>query len=266
MAIYNFESKLAYAIAVPISLGIILGWIAYEPSYSERERRGEPTSYTPTSSKSQAPSLHGTDTETTVYCKNTGEEITFFNGYDAYPYGDYVLLNGGNNSLGAYAGFDVVAYNKISGDYNYLCYSPSPLIYPPMVIQLDYVLEKEGTAMVDNEYSLRYAYFSATSNNEIEPFVYSATIGKYPIVLELAFDSSSPVVVGTYYYKKNGPKNRMIVHGERVGDNGLTLYARDPDFSDDDTERFDLVASGNEFSGDWTHHKGKTMKVTGRIR
>ena len=259
MAIYDFESKLAYAIAVPISLGIILGWIAYEPSYTEIESRVEPTSYTPTTSKSPAPLLQGTDKETTVYCYNTKENLTFFHGYDAYPNGDFIILVGACGSQG----YDVVSYSKASEDYNYLCYSCSPIVYSPMVIQCIRVLEKEGASMADNEYSTDYAYFSGTFNKKVEPVVISAKIGKYPIVLELAFDQRLPVIVGTYYYKKNGPKNRMIVHGERLENNCITLWAHDPNFYNRDTESFYLTISGDAISGKWYPQSGNVLSVTG---
>lgn len=263
MTDYGFESILAFAIAVPISLGIILGWIAYEPSYAEAERRVEPTSYTPATPKKQAPLLQGTNEETTVYCYNTKEDFTFFYGYEAYPNGDFIILVGGNGALGGFAGYDVVSYSKASEDYNYLCFSQSPFVYSPMVIQCETVLEKEGSSMADNVYSTDYAYYSGTSNKKVEPAVFSAKIGKYPIVIELAFDQLLPVVVGTYYYRKQGPENRMIVHGERLDDQRIELWARDPNFSETDTESFSLTISDDEISGNW-YRRGKVQSVTGR--
>ena len=117
--------------------------------------------------------------------------------------------------------------------------------------------------MADNEYSTDYAYFSGTFNKKVEPVVISAKIGKYPIVLELAFDQRLPVIVGTYYYKKNGPKNRMIVHGERLEDNCITLWAHDPNFYNRDTESFYLTISGDAISGKWYPQSGNVLSVTG---
>ena len=86
---------------------------------------------------------------------------------------------------------------------------------------------------------------------------------KYPIVIELAFDQLLPVVVGTYYYRKQGPENRMIVHGERLDDQRIELWARDPNFSETDTESFSLTISDDEISGNW-YRRGKVQSVTGR--
>lgn len=264
MADYDFELKLASAIAIPLSLGIILGWIAYEPSYAETKRRIEPTSYTTAAPKKQAPSLQGTDEETTVYCYNTKDDFTFCYGYEAYPNGNFIILVGVNGALGGFAGYDVVSFNKASEDYNYLCFSQSPFVYSPMVIQCETVLEKEGSCMAENVYSTDYAYYSGTSNKKVEPVIFSAKIGKYPIVLELAFDPLLPVIVGTYYYRKNGSGNRMIVHGERLDNHLINLWARDPNLSENDTESFKLSISGEEINGNWYSQSGKVLSLTGR--
>lgn len=203
--------------------------------------------------------------EKTVYCQNIQENFSFYNGYTSYPFGDYVILAGGNNSLGSFAGYDVVSYNKLSKQYNYLCFSCSPLIYSPLVIQCNPKIKKQGTCMADTEFTTEFAYYSGSINSKVKPMIYSAVIGNYPIVIELAFDRYSPIIVGTYYYKKNGPDKRMIVHGEKRGDDRLILWAYDPDFSAEDTEVMYLTMSLDRISGEWKSQTGKQLEMYGNI-
>lgn len=204
--------------------------------------------------------------EKNIYCQNLQESFSFYYGYTSYPYGDYTILSGGNGSLGTFAGCDVVSYSRLTKQYNYLCFSISPLIYSPLVIQCNPKVKKQGTCMADTEFTTEYAYYSGSTNSKVEPEIYSAVIGNYPIVIELALDRYSPIIVGTYYYKKNGPNNRMIVHGEKKGDDSLVLWAYDPDISDEDTEVMYLTRSLDRISGEWKSQNGKKLEMYGNIQ
>ena len=110
-----------------------------------------------------------------------------------------------------------------------------------------------------------FAYYSGSTNAIVKPMIYSAVIGNYPIVIELAFDRYSSIIVGTYYYKKNGPDKRMIVHGEKKGDDRLILWAYDPDTSVEDTEVMYLTKSLDRINGEWKSQNGKHLEMYGNI-
>lgn len=212
--------------------------------------------------KAPTPSTTPVSTSATFYCSNTKEEVTFDYGYEPYSYGDYVILSGDNGALGGYSGYNVVSYEKSSGTYNYVCFGADVIVYPPLVISLGRKLEKEGDCEADNEYSYFYEYYSGTANKRLNSEIYSGTLGKYGITMELAFDSATPKVVGTYYYNRNGGRNRMIVFGDVSGDGGLVLKAYDTKFYDKPSETMVLNAVGSGYSGYWERPNKNRLEVT----
>lgn len=201
--------------------------------------------------KAPAPSTVPVSTAATFYCYNTKEEVSFDYGYEPYAYGDYVILSGDNGALGGYSGYNVVSYEKTSGTYNYVCYGAEVIVYPPLVISLGRRIVKEGDCEADNEYDYVYEYYSGTTNKQMVSRTYSGTLGKHKITMELAFDTVVPRAVGTYYYSRYGPDNRMIVYGDMPGDGSLVLKAYDTKFSDKPIETMVLNADGTGYSGHW---------------
>ena len=212
--------------------------------------------------KAPAPSTTPVSSSATFYCSNTKEDVTFDYGYQPYSYGDYVILSGDNGALGGYSGYNVVSYEKSSGTYNYVCFGADVIVYPPLVISLGRKLEKEGDCEADNEYSYFYEYYSGTANKRLNSEIYSGTLGKYGITMELAFDSATPKVVGTYYYNRNGGRNRMIVFGDVSGDGGLVLKAYDTKFYDKPSETMVLNAVGSGYSEYWERPNKNRLEVT----
>lgn len=212
--------------------------------------------------KAPAPSTTPVSSSATFYCSNTKEDVTFDYGYQPYTYGDYVILSGDNGALGGYSGYNVVSYEKSSGTYNYVCFGADVIVYPPLVISLGRKLEKEGDCEADNEYSYFYEYYSGTANKRLNSEIYSGTLGKYGITMELAFDSATPKAVGTYYYNRNGGRNRMIVFGDVSGDGGLVLKAYDTKFYDKPSETMALNAVGSGYSGYWERPNKNRLEVT----
>lgn len=211
--------------------------------------------------KSPAPSAIPVSTAATFYCTNTKEDVAFDYGYEPYTYGDYVLLSGDSGALGGYSGYNVVSYEKSSGTYNYVCFGAEVIVYPPLVISLGRKIVKEGDCEADNEYDYVYEYYSGTTNKQMVSQVYSGTIGKYKITMELAFDSVTPKAVGTYYYNRNGGRNRMIVFGDVSGDGNLVLKAYDTKFYDKPSETMVLNAAGSGFFGYWERPNKNRLEV-----
>lgn len=213
------------------------------------------------SAKAPAPSTTPVSSAATFYCDNTKEEVAFDYGYEPYAFGDYILLSGDSGSLGRYSGYNVVSYKKTSGTYNYVCFGAEVIVYPPLVISLGRKIVKEGDCEADNEYDYVYEYYSGTANKQMTSQVYSGTIGKYKITMELAFDSETPKAVGTYYYNRNGGRNRMIVFGDVRGDGTLVLKAYDTKFYDKPSETMVLNAVGSGYSGYWERPNKNRLDV-----
>ena len=211
--------------------------------------------------KAPAPSASPVSSAATFYCSNTKEEVAFDYGYEPYTYGDYVLLSGDSGALGGYSGYNVVSYEKSSGTYNYVCFGAEVIVYPPLVISLGRRIVKEGDCEADNEYSYVYEYYSGTTNKQMTSQVYSGTIGKYKITMELAFDTIAPKAVGTYYYSRNGGRNRMIVFGDVSGDGNLVLKAYDTKFYDKPSETMVLKVNGSGYSGYWERPNKNRLEV-----
>ncbi len=201
--------------------------------------------------RAPAPSTAPVSTAATFYCDNTKEEVSFDYGYEPYTYGDYVLLSGDIGALGRYSGYNVVSYEKTSGTYNYVCYGAEVIVYPPLVISLGRRIVKEGDCEADNEYDYVYEYYSGTTNKQMVSRTYFGTLGKHKITMELAFDTVVPRTVGTYYYNRYGPGNRMIVYGDLPDDGSLVLKAYDTKFSDKPIETMVLNVDGTGYSGYW---------------
>lgn len=211
--------------------------------------------------KAPAPSATPVSTAATFYCANTKEEVAFDYGYEPYAYGDYVLLSGDCGALGGYSGYNVVSYQKSTGTYNYVCFGAEVIVYSPLVISIGRRIVKEGDCEADNEYDYVYEYYSGTTNRQMASQVYSGAIGKYKITMELAFDSVTPKAVGTYYYSRNGGRNRMIVFGDVSGDGNLVLKAYDANFYDKPSETMVLNATGSGFSGYWERPNKNRLEV-----
>lgn len=211
--------------------------------------------------KAAAPSATPVSSTATFYCANTKDEVTFDYGYVPYTYGDYVILSGDNGALGRYSGYNVVSYKKSSDTYNYVCYGAEVIVYAPMVISLYRKIVKEGDCEADTEWKYAYEYYSGTTNKELTPKVYSGTLGKYRITVELAFDPVAPKVAGTLFYKRNGPDNRMYVYGDLSDDGSLVLLAYDPKFHDKPNETFFLNMNGSVLSGHWEKPNRDRLEV-----
>lgn len=211
--------------------------------------------------KAPAPSATAVSSEATFYCDNTKETVAFDYGYEPYSYGDYILLSGDSGALGMCSGYKVVSYKKSSGTYNYVCFGAEVIVYPPLVISVGRRLVKEGDCEADNEYDYVYEYYSGTTNKQLTPEVYSGTLGKYRITVELAFDSVAPRVVGTLFYNRNGSDNRMYVYGDSSDDGSLVLLAYDPKFHDKPNETFFLNMNGSVLSGYWEKPRRDRLDV-----
>ena len=198
-----------------------------------------------------APSTSDTDEELTVYCKNEQRELTYYYGYKTYSYGDYIIITGDNGANGMFAGDDVVSYDKSTRTYNYVCFSYDEIVYAPLLICRNRKITEEGDCAADTEWETVYEYYSGTTNSEIRPKVYSGTLGKSNITVEIAFDSKTPKAVGTYYYNRNGSKNRMMVYGDILSDGTLKLQAYDTKFYDKPSETMYLTSDGSGYSGYW---------------
>ena len=233
-----------------------------DPDYPKEKTEVVATQAKPSvSKKAPAPSTTRVSTAATFYCANTKEEVAFDYGYEPYTYGDYVLLSGDSGALGGYSGYNVVSYQKSSGTYNYVCFGAEVIVYSPLVISLGRRIVKEGDCEADNEYAYVYEYYSGTTNRQMASQVYSGAIGKYKITMELAFDSVTPKAVGTYYYSRNGGRNRMIVFGDVSGDGNLVLKAYDANFYDKPSETMVLNATGSGFSGYWERPNKNRLEV-----
>lgn len=131
-----------------------------------------------------------------------------------------------------------------------------------MVISLCCQVVKEGDCEADTEWEYAYEYYSGTVNRELSPTVYHGSISKYKITMELAFDPVVSKVIGTYYYNRNGSKNRMILYGDVSVDGTLELKAFDTKFYDKPSETMVLTASGAGFSGYWERPNRNRLEVT----
>ena len=198
-----------------------------------------------------ASSTSDTNEELTVYCKNEQRELTYYYGYKTYSYGDYIIITGYNGANGMFAGDDVVSYDKSTRTYNYVCFSYDEIVYAPLLICMNRKITEEGDCSADTEWETVYEYYSGTTNSEIRPKVYSGTLGKSNITVEIAFDSKTPKAVGTYYYNRNGSKNRMMVYGDILSDGTLKLQAYDTKFYDKPSETMYLTSDGSGYSGYW---------------
>ena len=233
-----------------------------DPDYPKEKTEVVATQAKPSvSKKAPAPSTTRVSTAATFYCANTKEEVAFDYGYEPYTYGDYVLLSGDSGALGGYSGYNVVSYQKSTGTYNYVCFGAEVIVYSPLVISLGRRIVKEGDCEAENEYAYVYEYYSGTTNRQMASQVYSGAIGKYKITMELAFDSVTPKAVGTYYYSRNGGRNRMVVFGDVSGDGNLVLKAYDTNFYDKPSETMVLNATGSGFSGYWARPNKNRLEV-----
>ena len=209
-----------------------------------------------------APSDTSVTFDAMFYCSNTGEDVEFEYGYEPFTYGDYVLLSGYNGALGGYSGNNVVSYERSSGTYNYVCFGHQVIIYSPMVISLKKNIVKEGECEAEDEWVYMYEYYSGTTNNELNTNVYSGTIGKYGITMELAFDPNVPKAIGTYYYNRNGENNRLIVFGDISPNGTLVLNAYDEQFYNTPSETMVLTGSEDGYTGYWERPNKDKMEVS----
>ena len=254
---------IAASVVMGVAVGLAIGTsnrsgAAHKDSISSKAQSPVQPSQ---SAKAPAPSTTPVSSEATFYCANTKEEVAFDYGYEPYTFGDHILLSGDSGALGRYSGYNVVSYKKTSGTYNYVCFGAEVIVYPPLVISLGRRIVKEGDCEADNEYSYVYEYYSGITNKQMTSYVYSGTIGKYKITMELAFDSETPKAVGTYYYNRNGGRNRMIVFGDVRGDGTLVLKAYDTKFYDKPSETMVLTAVGSGFSGYWERPNKNRLDV-----
>lgn len=253
----------AASVVIGVTFGLAMG-ISNRMGAARKDNissKAQSPTQPPVRAKAPAPSTTPVSSSATFYCSNTKEEVTFDYGYEPYTYGDYVILSGDNGALGGYSGYNVVSYEKSSGTYNYVCFGADVIVYPPLVISLGRKLVKEGDCEADNEYSYFYEYYSGTANKRLNSKIYSGTLGKYGITMELAFDSATPKAVGTYYYNRNGGRNRMIVFGDVSGDGGLVLKAYDTKFYDKPSETMVLNANGTDYSGYWERPNKNRLEV-----
>lgn len=259
----------AIIVAVSVVLGVTLGIVVVKMKVFARNDNISSAVYQsgdllliPTAkAKAPVPSATAVSSEATFYCDNTKETVAFDYGYEPYSYGDYILLSGDSGALGGYSGYNVVSYQKSTGAYNYVCFGAEVIVYPPLVISVGRRLVKEGDCEADNEYDYVYEYYSGTTNKQLTPEVYSGTLGKYRITVELAFDSVAPRVVGTLFYNRNGSDNRMYVYGDSSDDGSLVLLAYDPKFHDKPNETFFLNMNGSVLSGYWEKPRRDRLDV-----
>ena len=257
----------AASVVMGVTFGLVIGVSkSRTPAHKDNipsavYQSGNSSAQSTAKAKAPAPSTTPVSTAATFYCANTKEEVAFDYGYEPYAYGDYVLLSGDCGALGGYSGYNVVSYQKSTGTYNYVCFGAEVIVYSPLVISIGRRIVKEGDCEADNEYDYVYEYYSGTTNRQMASQVYSGAIGKYKITMELAFDSVTPKAVGTYYYSRNGGRNRMIVFGDVSGDGNLVLKAYDANFYDKPSETMVLNATGSGFSGYWERPNKNRLEV-----
>lgn len=205
------------------------------------------------------PSSIAVSTEASFYCENIDTELKYENGYTPYSYEDYVILSGENyvipsgnsGDTGIIAGYDVVSYNKTAGRYDYVYSAQEVIVYPPLVICIDREIIEKGRSEADTEYEYFYEYYSGTTVEKMYPTTYSGTLGKSRITMELALDSETPKGVGTYYYDRIGPGNRMIVYADILDDGSLELNSYDRHYYDSPSEKMVLRRTDSGYAGYW---------------
>ncbi len=201
--------------------------------------------------RSKAPSSSPVTSEAIFYCCNTANDLTFSYGYTPYSYENYVILTGDNGATGMYAGYNIVSYEKSSGKYNYIGFGSEVIVYPPLVISLCRKIVNEGECSADTEWEYAYEYYSGTTNRQMDSEWYTGTLGNTGITLELALDSKTPKGVGTYYYNRYGPDNRMIVYADVHEDGTLELNSYDTKYYDKPSEKMILRKTGSGYFGYW---------------
>ena len=190
-----------------------------------------------------------------VHCVG-GEDIEFPYPVDVSKYGDKLFISGDNGWNGAGAGYNVVCLNTLNDIAHYVCFGRVVKVDPPYVVSYSNV-SADGRK--------NYSYYSMASgqSKEVTPCRYSGKIGKYPIVMELAFDISTKHVVGTYYYRSQGANNRMILSGVSKTDGIITLEGYENLKNDAPVNEYmTLGISGDYISGTWKNSSGsRSLKM-----
>ena len=93
------------------------------------------------------------------------------------------------------------------------------------------------------------------------PTTYSGTLGKSRITMELALDSETPKGVGTYYYDRIGPGNRMIVYADILDDGSLELNSYDRHYYDSPSEKMVLRRTDSGYAGYWERPNSDRLDV-----
>lgn len=88
-------------------------------------------------------------------------------------------------------------------------------------------------------------------------FSLDGKISKYKCHIDL--DISGSTVSGTYYYAKQGPKNKLFLSGEAKGQN-IELYELTKD--NEQTGNFYGVFNGVNFTGTFLKYDGQSMKFS----
>lgn len=209
------------------------------------------TSSSPTSPNVEVPSSSSVSSEATFYCNNTASDLTFSYGYTPYSYENYVILTGDNGATGMFSGYDIVSYERTSGKYNYVGFGSEVIVYSPLVISLCRQVVSEGECSADTEWRYDYEYYSGTTNAKMDSEWYTGTLGNTGITLELALDSKTPKGIGTYYYNRYGPGNRMIVYADVHEDGTLELNSYDTKYYDKPSEKMVLRKTDSGYFGYW---------------
>lgn len=175
--------------------------------------------------------------------------IFFSYGVDVIVDGDGIVMYGDNGGLGMFSGVNAVRHNTYSKKNKHLCFARYMTREGSLLEATQSRLVKEGDCAANNEYEYFTIYYDF-DGHEITPPLYVGTIGGYPIVMEL-IDIGDDEIVGSYYYKKQGPSNRMYVKGTKSGRN-LTLWGFTS--SSRDTKLIETISgftTGSEIEGQW---------------
>jgi len=92
-------------------------------------------------------------------------------------------------------------------------------------------------------------------------FSLDGKISKYKCHIDL--DISGSIVSGTYYYTKQGPKNKLFLSGEAKNQN-IELYELTKD--NEQTGNFYGVFNGVNFTGTFLKYDGQSMKFSFIVR
>lgn len=180
-----------------------------------------------------------------------GEEVYYSYAVEAYRYGTDMICVGYNGWNGAGAGYDVIYLDTETDTPYYICFGKTVKVRLPYIMTYNYRLVREGSCTAENEYAYVYSYYSADSLHEITPEIFSGYIGTYPIVMELVADNDSEIVIGTYYYKSQGPENRFVIEGT-VDGASMTLDCMLSFLDDAEVlETMTLYRYGDEIDGTW---------------